>query len=77
MLEKIASTNVMVPRWSPDGARLLVDYVNHDRQIGVISVDGTGFIGVLGGANASPQLLGGSVGSRWAVVLCERLAIAS
>ena len=48
VLDKIPSDNVMVARWSSDATRLLFDYyVNNERQIGVVNVDGTGFVGVL------------------------------
>jgi len=48
ILERIPSTNVMAPRWSSDGLRLLFDYyVDNDRRIGVVNTDGTGFTGVL------------------------------
>lgn len=44
ILEKVPSTNAMVPRWSPDGTRLLFDYyANDERRIGVINADGSGF----------------------------------
>jgi TolB protein len=47
ILEKVPSTNAMMPRWSPDGTRLLFDYyVDNERRIGVINADGTGFTGV-------------------------------
>jgi TolB protein len=47
ILDKIPSTNVMAPRWSPNGERLLFDYyANNERLIGVINADGTGFRGV-------------------------------
>lgn len=48
VLDKVPSTNAMVPRWSPDGARLLFDYYSsNERRIGVINVDGSEFAGVL------------------------------
>ena len=47
MLDKVPSTNAMMPRWSPDGARLLFDYyADNERRMGVINADGTGFTGV-------------------------------
>src|SRR5262245_46414157 len=47
LLERVPSTNAMMPRWSPDGMRLLFDYyVDNERRIGVINADGTGFTGV-------------------------------
>src|SRR5262245_23052827 len=46
ILDKIPSTNVMAPRWSPNGERLLFDYyANNDPLMGVINADGTGFRG--------------------------------
>jgi TolB protein len=48
VLDKIPSDNVMAARWSSDATRLLFDYyLNNERQIGVVNVDGTGFVGVL------------------------------
>jgi Tol biopolymer transport system component len=48
VLENVPSNNAMMPRWSPDGGRLLFDYyVDNQRRIGIINVDGTGFTAVL------------------------------
>jgi len=44
ILKDIPSNNCMVPRWSPDGKRLLFDYyADNERLTGVVHADGTGF----------------------------------